>query len=223
MSWGVISLGLIAGCHPSFIQPPEPTQTRDPAQLVDSGSWYFREQWPHDGNPYESQNFTVYGYSASQDARQAVAEVSEEVLAELIVEFEIVEEEMFRFPEGQDKIHIYAYKNEVPSQSYDMRGYHGGMLAWSLDHETKNTDRNNYAKFLRHELTHIVESLLKGRFVGDVPTELRVHVWFSEGLAETHCWWNCGRCNKGSGLLNRRNRRVWSYKSNRNRRRLAGW
>jgi hypothetical protein len=37
---------------------------------------------------------------------------------------------------------------------------------------------------VRHELVHVVESLLKGRFVGDVPPDLRVHVWFSEGLAE---------------------------------------
>jgi len=31
---------------------------------------------------------------------------------------------------------------------------------------------------------HVVESLLKGRDVADMPVETRVHVWFSEGLAE---------------------------------------
>lgn len=67
-------VGLVSGCSQASDQPPEP------AQMVDTGSWYSREQWPHDGNPYESQNFIVYSDAAGQEARQSVAEIGEELL-----------------------------------------------------------------------------------------------------------------------------------------------
>jgi hypothetical protein len=64
---------------------------------------------PHDGDPYESRRFIVYSDAASQDARQTVAEIGEALLTELTAEFGIPGDEVFRFPPGQDKIHIYAY------------------------------------------------------------------------------------------------------------------
>ena len=150
--------------------------------MVDSGSWYSRVQWPHDGDPYESQNFMVYSDAANQEARQAVAEIGEELLAELIAEFGIAKD-MFRFPPGQDKIHIYAYKNRYP-QAWGARGYYAGLIIWSLDHEKRDTDLNTYLPVAKHELVHVVEALLKGRDVADMTVDTMVHVWFSEGFAE---------------------------------------
>ena len=46
----------------------------------------------------------------------------------------IVVDEMFRFPPGHDKIHIYAYKNRYP-QAWGARAFHGGLIIWSLDHQ----------------------------------------------------------------------------------------
>ena len=45
----------------------------DPAQMVDSGSWYVRYQWPHDGHPWETEHFVVYSDGASLKARQQLA------------------------------------------------------------------------------------------------------------------------------------------------------
>ncbi len=182
---GVAILGLVPGCAQASSHTPEPSQTPQPAQMVDSGSWYSRQRWPHDGNPYESQNFIVYSDAASQEARQAVAEVFEEVLAELIAQFGIVKDEMFRFPPGQDKIDIYAYKNRYP-QAWGARAYYGGLIVWSLDHNKQDTDLDNYMPIVKHELVHVVDSLLKGRDVANIAPGggVRVELWFSEGLAE---------------------------------------
>ncbi len=151
--------------------------------LVDSGSWYSREKWPHDGKPYESLNFIIYSDAASQESREELAGIAEELLAELIIAFGIDTEEMLRYPPGQKKIHIYSYKEYYPKQ-WGMRAYHGGIIAWSLDHEHRNTNLGNYKPVLKHELVHVIESLLKGRDVANMAPDVRTQAWFSEGLAE---------------------------------------
>jgi len=54
-------------------------------------------------------------------ARQRLAEGAEEVLAEIIPELRIDPETMFRFPAGQNKIDLYAYKYNLPDWA-EMRG-----------------------------------------------------------------------------------------------------
>lgn len=176
-------LGMLAGCAPNSSDLPESVQTQNQASMVESGSWYSRVAWAHDGHPYESSNFIIYSDAASQDSRQALAEVAERMLAELVTEFGIEPESMFRYPAGRDKIDIYAYKDYYP-QEWGMRAYYGGLVSWSLDHEHRNTNLSLYSLVLKHELVHVVESLLKGRDTADMPASIRVHAWFSEGLAE---------------------------------------
>ncbi len=81
--------------------------------MVDSGSWYVRVPWPHDGNPIESESFIVYSDAASEAARREAGEVAEEVWAELLDDFAI-EPGVLRYPDGQDKIDVYAYRNRDP-------------------------------------------------------------------------------------------------------------
>jgi len=179
-------------------QDLQDTPDTEPEQY--SGSWYSRETWPHDGHPYESPNFIVYSDAASQSAREALANVAEDLLAELIVEFGIVPESMFRFPPNQKKIHIYAYKSYYPQQ-WGMRAYYAGIIAWSLDHEKRNTNLESYKPVLKHELVHVVESLLKGRDVARMPVDVRVHAWFSEGLAEAMTGGTSGGAIRGKDQL----------------------
>jgi len=153
-----------------------------PSAMVDSGSWYrtgFR--WPHDGHAYESANFIVYSDGASLAARRTLAEIGEALLVSLKAEFQ-VSEDMFRFPAGQSKIHIFAYKNHTPME-WGGWGYYGGLLIFSLDHELRtqwgHTELGNYTRVVTHELMHVIEGLLKGT---DNP-EL-VDVWLTEGIAE---------------------------------------
>jgi hypothetical protein len=166
-----------------MFQDDSPSQDQNTGKLIRHGSWYSRETWPHDGNPYESQNFIIYSDGASAESREELAGIAEELLAELINEFGIDPEEMLRYPPDQDKIHIYSYKEYYPKQ-WGMRAYYGGIIAWSLDHEHRNTNMENYVPVLKHELVHVIESLLKGRDVANMSPNIRTQSWFSEGLAE---------------------------------------
>jgi hypothetical protein len=178
---GILFILLTAGCR-SVLQ--EENQSSDISEtLVDSGSWYSREKWPHDGKPYESPNFIIYSDAASLESREELAGIAEGLLAELIIEFGIDPQEMLRYPPGQDKIHIYSYKEYYPKQ-WGMRAYYGGIIAWSLDHEYRNINLGSYKPVLKHELVHVIESLLKGRDVANMSPNVRTHAWFSEGLAE---------------------------------------
>jgi len=149
-----------------------------PSNTVDSGSWYrtgFR--WPHDGHPWESEHFVVYSDAASSAARRQVAEIGEELLTLLKTEF-VIADTLFRFPDGQTKIHIYAYRDHYES-AWGGWGYYGGLIIFSLDHPIRDTEVGNYTKVLKHELMHVVEGLLKGT---DNPQ--LVDVWLTEGIAE---------------------------------------
>lgn len=68
------------------------------------------------------------------------------------------------------------------------RGYYAGVIIWSFDHEASReaTDVTTVRTTLKHELIHVVEALLKGRFTGDVAVSdpRRMPMWFSEGTAE---------------------------------------
>gem|GEM_PF-2438520 len=51
--------------------------------MVDSGSWYRRGegfQWPHDGQPWETEHFVVYSDRASSKARQRLAQADNQGL-----------------------------------------------------------------------------------------------------------------------------------------------
>ena len=171
-------------------------------EMVDSGSWYSREQWPHDGHPYETEHFVVYSDAASLKARASVARVCEEIFEELTAEFELVPDEMFRYPRDQEKIDIYAYKEHYP-HSWGARAYYAGLIIWSLDHTERSRNRENYKRVVKHELTHVVEALLKGRDVAHTPVSIRVHMWFSEGLAEAMCGGTSGPVVRDRSDLNR--------------------
>lgn len=156
--------------------------------MVDSGSWYRKFVWPHDGHPYETEHFVVYSDGASLKARQRLAALAEEVLVEVVDEMGVDPATMFRFPAGQDKIDIYASRYhaiEVEGLSLGATAYYAGIIIPSFDSDVKRTDVR--VRFdLKHELVHVVEALLKGNFVGDIPVgdPRRMPVWFSEGTAE---------------------------------------
>lgn len=194
---GILLAGLVHACG----GPPD-----EPQHMVDSGSWYSRNQWPHDGNPYETQHVVVYSDASSPEARQALAEVAEEVLVAMIKEMGVDPETMFRFPPGQDKIHIYANRNNLPDWGGGARGYYGGLIIWSLDHEAerRRTDLDFYKIVLKHELVHVVGGLLKGRDTANLPGDspLRVPTWFSEGMAEALTGGTTGPVPRTMGDLN---------------------
>lgn len=170
-------------------------------QMVDSGSWYSRVRWPHDGNPYESLNFKVFSDAASKEARRAAAEVGEEILEELTDSFGVVAKDVFRYPTAQNKIHIYVYKNRFP-QAWGARAYYAGFVIWSLDHEHRSTDLDFYKRTAKHEMVHVVEALLKGRDVRNMTVESMVHVWFSEGFGEAITGGTTGRAVRDLGYMN---------------------
>jgi hypothetical protein len=155
----------------------------EPANMVDSGSWYVSGfHWPHDGKPLETANFVVYSDAASTEARRKLADIAEDALAELKAQFGMTGNELFRFPPGQQKIHIYTYKNHFPTQ-WGGWAYWGGLLIYSLDHEERgeagHTAPDMYVPVVKHEVMHVIESLLKASNNPEL-----VDVWLTEGIAE---------------------------------------
>ncbi len=138
--------------------------------------------WPHDGNPYESQNFTVYSDGASLQARMDLAAIAEGVLTDLSTLFEIPSNDLFVFPANQTKIHLYAFRYHNPTQ-WGGQGYWGGFIVYSLDHPERTaaglTELGNYTRLVTHELTHVIQSLIVGS-----NHSYSTHTWFEEGLGE---------------------------------------
>lgn len=180
--------GLVVVFASACSDTSSPPEAAAPAQMVEDGSWYFKNQWPHDGEPYESASFIVYSDAASLDARQRLARLAEDVLAETVTEMGIDPDTVFRFPPDQDKIDLYANRYNEPDWGGGARGYYAGLIIWSFDHEAEERplDEESVRPVLKHELVHVVESLLKGRFTGDLDGDdpRRMPVWFSEGIAE---------------------------------------
>jgi hypothetical protein len=167
---GVLIVGVSAGCASSADR-----NTADGSgAMVDEGSWYARIAWPHDGNPIESTNFVVYSDAASLEARHEVATVAEDVWAELLGELSI-EPGMLQYPEGRDKIDIYAYHDYDP-QDWGGWAYYGGLLVWSPDHDQRQTGNNRLSPVVKHELVHVIQWLITGGVSRPVDT------WFIEGL-----------------------------------------
>jgi len=72
--------------------------------------------WPHDGNPYESVNFTLYSDGVSHQVLADVATIAEAVFIDLKTRFEIPSNDLFILPANQTKIHLYVYKYHFPTQ-----------------------------------------------------------------------------------------------------------
>jgi hypothetical protein len=142
--------------------------------MVAEGSWYVRQAWPHDGSPVESANFVVYSDAASDEARREVAAVAEEAWAELLDDLAI-DPGMLFYPEGSDKIDIYAYHDYDP-QDWGGRAYYGGLLVWSPDHPQRQSGFNRLAPVVKHELVHVIQWLITAGKNRPIDT------WFIEGL-----------------------------------------
>lgn len=157
--------------------------TPPPADWVDTGSWYVREAWPHDGNPFESRRFVVYGDSVSVEARTELAETVERVWDEILTEMSI-DPDLLALPSGQEKYDIYAFEDRSPD--WAGKAYYGGLIVSSPHRQILfgliRIDSQRLEATIKHELVHVAsESLLHGGGLAEPPW---VPVWFFEGLAE---------------------------------------
>ena len=152
--------------------------------MVDSGSWYETgfTPWPHDGNPYESEHFVIYSDAASMEARQLLAQICEEVFTAITDKLGITDLSVLQFPpDRNNKIHIYAYYNYNP-MSWGGQAYYGGYLIYSPDHPVRTewgqTAPENYVPLVKHEMMHVIQTLLLGN-----NDESYLYSWFAEGIA----------------------------------------
>jgi hypothetical protein len=144
--------------------------------MVNGGSWYAVENWPHDGHPYEASNFLVFSDAASDQTKREGGDLAERLWAELLSEFRI-QPAMLHYPVGQDRVDLYLYQDHyVPD--WGGRAYYGGLLMWSPDNKRRSSDPGDYAAVMQHELVHVLQFLIMGR------QTLPFDVWFTEGLPE---------------------------------------
>ncbi len=138
--------------------------------------------WPHDGQPYEGENFVVYSDGASLQARIDLVTIAENVLADVKAQLGIGSEHELTLPPGQTKIHLYAYKYHYQNE-WGAQAFWGGLIIFSLDHLTLSkdghTETGHYTRLVTHELVHVVQNLLVGS-----NHSYSTHTWFEEGLAE---------------------------------------
>jgi hypothetical protein len=172
----IIVFFFFASCSDS---PTDPEKN-----MIDSGSWYETgfTPWPHDGNPYESEHFIVYSDAASLEARQLLSQICEEAFALIIDKLGIIDLSIFQFPPNRNnKIHIYAYKNYNP-MSWGGQAYYGGYIIYSPDHQVRTewgqTALENYVPLVRHEMMHVIQTLILGN-----NDESYLYSWFAEGIA----------------------------------------
>ncbi len=170
----IICIGL-AGCKESNVKP---------SGMVDSGSWYETgfTPWPHDGNPLEGENFIIYSDAASLEAREYLLDVCEEVFTTIKEKLDITDNSILQFPaDRNNKIHIYAYKNYAPT-NWGGQAYYGGYLVYSPDNPVRtgwgHTDPENYEPLVRHEMMHVIQTLILGN-----NDESYLYSWFAEGIA----------------------------------------
>jgi hypothetical protein len=175
ISTWIVFYQFFSGCSDS---PAEPEKN-----MVDSGSWYETGyRWPHDGNPYESENFVIYSDAASTEARQLLVQICEEVFTTITDRLGLTDLSILRFPAGRDnKIHIYAYYNYNPI-NWGGQAYYGGYMIYSPDHPVRTewgqTKLENYVPLVKHEMMHVIQTLILGS-----NDESYVYSWFAEGIA----------------------------------------
>ncbi|MDH4350401.1 MAG: hypothetical protein OEW56_04555 [Gemmatimonadota bacterium] len=136
--------------------------------------------WPHDGNPFQSETFTIYSDGVGHEVLAELAEIAEDVLADLKAQFQITADVALVLPPGQQKLHVYAYKYRY-SAEWAARAFWGGMMIFSLDHPrlAEFTERGHYRRLVTHELVHALQNVLVGS-----THSYSTHTWFEEGLAE---------------------------------------
>ena len=65
--------------------------------MVNRGSWYITGfEWPHYGEPFESDNCRIYSDGASKDTRHDLAQLAENALSEIKQAFEIENNDIFK-------------------------------------------------------------------------------------------------------------------------------
>ncbi|MCP3990604.1 MAG: hypothetical protein GY724_16110 [Actinomycetia bacterium] len=168
-------VGVVVGTAVACGSSSEDAASDAPVSAMDEGSWYDRASWPHDGDRIETANFVVFSDSAHLDARREVGTVAEEAWAEVLDEFS-VEPEMLKFPAGQTKIDLLAYRDPDLRDCTACADY-GYLVVYSLDHPDHTTEAQYYRAVMKHEVVHVLHNLLTGN-------RGRFDVWFIEGLAE---------------------------------------
>jgi hypothetical protein len=172
----------LSGCGSDATSPVEGDNDECPAGQwdEDTGGWY---AYSHDCRPYTGDHFTIYSDGSSLEAKRFLAQIAEEIFAELVPEFliESISDEL-QFTDDYT-YYIYAEKHLDPILAM---GYRNGFFIGAIDcttvpgYYTGNPSR--YRRTLKHELTHVFQFTLT-----DCPSNAAcpywLGVWFREGQA----------------------------------------
>ncbi len=178
------ALLLSSGCGGDSEVPEVP----DSGPSLDySGSWNpssnFGGPWGHDRNPLISDHFMIFSGYASTEARQLVADIAEESLAENLDAFSISTASFDWLPGWEpQKIHILALAEQDFRQNAGF-AYRDGLVIISTEHDNYQNfgfDEAAYKRLIKHESFHVIEFLL----IGDPQYQQASEVWLREGMAQ---------------------------------------
>lgn len=177
---------LFLACGEPILEPPVDTADAAPG-LLGGGSWNpaqnFGGPWGHDGEPLVTEHYMVFSGHASIEARQRVADIAEESLAEIFEQVGVTTDE-FDWQPGWDpqKIHILALADQ-DFRSNSGFAYRDGLVIISDEHPNYQNfgfDSERHKRLIKHESYHVVEFLL----IGDPQYQQGNDVWLREGMAQ---------------------------------------
>ncbi len=157
-------------------------ETKCPAgQWADDTDGYYA--YTHDCNPYEGNHFTVYSDGSSQESKQLLAELAEDIFSGLVNSFKIHDIQAdLNFTRGYT---YYIYAEKYIPRPLAM-GYRNGFYVAAIDcaviSDPYHRNPSFYNYLLRHELTHVFQFTLTG-CPGNSECPDWLSVWFREGQA----------------------------------------
>jgi hypothetical protein len=139
------------------------------------------DTWTHDNRVLETNNFLVFSDASTDDAKIRLGDEAEQDLAEIKQLFQITSQEL-GILDLNSKVTIYSSKRRF--SNYNQAAGSTGFIIYAFDSpyylEYTEEEKLNHLKVIKHEATHVCQSLMGGSFIL-VPT------WFTEGLAEYVC------------------------------------
>jgi len=159
------------------------TVVANTTSLVREGSWV-GQGYPfgHDGEPVESDHFVVFSGFSRQEERQYVAEALEGHFLDFKTSFDIASNDELEPWDDGTRIDVLTLRYQGTDVLWTGTSYRYGFIVHAPDSPRfarEGYTRTLYDQLLRHELMHVFEHLLVGRY----GNHLSVEKWFHEGIA----------------------------------------
>jgi hypothetical protein len=161
-------LGIIGCKHEA------PSEVTDKVPEECAWTIYTPYDWSHDGEPFHTDYITVYSDAAGAEMKENMGEIADKHFRQILNWFNFQDISDFIYPPDYSKIEIYLNINHTENINW---AYWGGFIITIRSSKISGHWLNYTIYTARHELLHVFEFLIEGKY------DLGTDVWFREGLA----------------------------------------